>query len=192
MLTGLEQYSLERAGFFVRRAAIAPDLLRDLSGEDAAAAVLRSLSPTVRNTLGQSIRTYLGCRTEESRWTRGYPIPWDMPLAEQMAALARTMEHLQICVALSPDESLAVLPGTHSAPPANEDLAHLTVDPAADTSGMVRVRLAPGDALFWNTNVIHRADNSPTPHPTICVTCVTEKCATPPWATNCIAFPKDP
>jgi hypothetical protein len=179
MLTGLEQYSLERAGYFIRRAALTPDSPRGVVG------LLELLLPTVQSVLGQGpITPYGGSGAEPGRWTRGYSIPWDLPPAEQIAALARTTEHLQVRAAASPDESLALLPGTHAAPPALGDLTQLVRRPTGDTPGMVQVRLAPGDTLFWNTNVIHRDDAGDVIDRVFRVTFVTENCMKPSWATD--------
>jgi hypothetical protein len=190
MLTGLEQYSLERAGYFIRRAFIAPNVLPDSIGHPAVTQaesprkLVDLLLPTVQSALGQGpITPYTGSNAGEAGWTRGYPISWDLPPVEQIGALARTMEHLQVRAAVSRDESLALLPGTHAAPPSAEDAAQLRANPTADMPGMVRVRLAPGDTLFWNTNVLHRHAVGETGQ-VICVTFVTDKCPTPSWATD--------
>lgn len=178
MLTGLEQYSLERAGYFIRRAAVPNgDVCEGLAG------ILNHVAETVESALGHGpIAIYHGCDDGQLGWHRGFDIGWDLPPVEQIGVLARTMEHLQVRTAVMPDESLALLPGTHSAPPAPEDLEQLRLDPTADTPGMVRVRLAPGDALFWNTNVVHRELTSSRDDNVFCVTFVSRECPKPTWA----------
>ena len=173
MLTGLEQYSLERAGYFIRRAAISDDVL--VAGEIVR--ILEAVLPTMRSALSGPLRYYRGTVVGQV-WSRGFPIPWDVPVGEQLSALARTAEHLQARIDTAADESLVLLPGTHAAAPSPEDAAALAAN--RDPPGMVRVRLCPGDALFWNTNVIHR--NTRDMQGGICVTCVSQNIHAPPCA----------
>jgi hypothetical protein len=173
MLTGLEQYSLERAGYFIRRNAVPLVVLTAGAPDD----MLNCVLPTVREALSGSLRCYRGSAAAPT-WSRGYGVSWDQPTGEQFAALARTAEHLQVRIDTAADESLVLLPGTHAAPPSPEDAAAMVA--GSDPPGMVRVRLSPGDALFWNTNVIHR--NPTDKELAICVTCVAQNVPAPEWA----------
>jgi hypothetical protein len=194
MLTGQEQYYLERAGYFVRRAALLPEEVEPLR---VAADVLvercrsdRSLSdlsilnhlfrPEIRETafvealdrdailgpfldaLGTDIRYERAALLVEpsqspdgEAWHRVLPLALTAPLAKQAAELAQTQHRLQVNLALLPDESLRLMPGTHLEPLSHEQASQVAADPYADLTGRVCVRLQAGDAVFYSPNLLH-------------------------------------
>lgn len=180
MLTGLEQYSLERAGYFIRRGFAPADLDLPRSHDPAQLERLVDfVTPIAIDVVGPNAR-FVGAEVEYgeadyAEWRRGYGILWNSEYGEQMSLLARTHAHLQVRIALKEDESLLLLPGTHASPPVEEDRAALVIGDSADTPGQVRVRLGAGDTLFWNTNVLHRIVPGLDNHgPVLCVTYVSQ------------------
>lgn len=180
MLTGLEQYSLERAGYFIRRAAVSPDLLEDalavsrlnrgsaasnesVDAADSGAflALAGAIEPTVRDILGTRVsEAALTLSRSEARpadWRRALGRLSGSP-ADQTAALAARGERVEVRIPLEDDDSLVVLPGTHTSPPDQQDAAALECGGAAP--GQVRIRLRAGDALFWNPNLFHRYEGA--------------------------------
>lgn len=62
--------------------------------------------------------------------------------------------HAQYNIALTPDDSLLVVPGSHRRVRTIEE--HVA-DPRAEyLPGQVTVRLKPGDAVFYDSNILHR------------------------------------
>ncbi|KAF2861966.1 phytanoyl-CoA dioxygenase family protein [Piedraia hortae CBS 480.64] len=87
------------------------------------------------------------------RWHRDDIPPGASP-EEEMERLARSMTHAQWNLALYPDSSLVVVPGSHKRPrtPAERD-----ADPhAVDLPGASTILMDPGDIVLYNNNILHR------------------------------------
>lgn len=68
--------------------------------------------------------------------------------------------HAQYNIALTPDDSLVVIPGSHRRPRTEDER---NADPRAEhLPGQVVVRLKPGDAVFYDSNILHRGVYQPT------------------------------
>jgi hypothetical protein len=169
MLTGQEQYYLERAGYFIRRnvipAALQPAVRQEIelnsivSVSDADLAALATVRDIVAELI-PIIRDAIGIEpghVEVSLLTPGDSI-WRRPVFPEIEAmadassaeLARHQKNLFANVALRQDEFARVLPGTHSEP-LDEDVAELIRrDPSATVPGEVCIRLNPGDVWFFN------------------------------------------
>jgi hypothetical protein len=186
MLTGLEQYYWEKAGYFIRRQALSPDEVssclqavsqlpaqnRITPVETLPPACLEAIAhPTVlgiiQDALGPDTRFYQaailahsGEKALPGAWTRDM-LPEGNPLQAQDAVLLRHQDCLTVRIALDSDESLHVAPGSHVSPLPPEQEAAFTADPHSDLEGTVCMRLAPGDALFYNPNLVHRTQINP-------------------------------
>jgi hypothetical protein len=205
MLTGQEQYYLERAGYFIRRAALTreevepllvaaervmekcrsgaqtkdshsagtqcggtvvthlfhPDVrevaLLEVLGDDAILGALRdALGPTVRYD-SASLLVDPAEHGADGQWRRDLALRLDAPPNEQRAVLAKGQHALHVNLALLPDETLWLLPGTHTEPPSQEQAVAIVTEPTSDVPGQVCVRLQPGDAVFYSPNLLHRA-----------------------------------
>jgi hypothetical protein len=202
LLTGQQQYHLERAGYFVRRDALSreevasclaaaervlqkcrdrryphvrwtgeerddiwgidhlfhPDLreptLVDVLGNPGILGALEdALGPNLRYHLATLLVDPLERRYRPA-WRRDTEP--DPPDGAQSAHLARWQEHLQFNAALVEDACLYILPGTHTTPLPSEQAERLREDPYAEIPGQVCARLATGDVLFYNANLLHR------------------------------------
>lgn len=101
------------------------------------------------------------CKDFALRWHRdGIPTPPTLTPADELKQLqakyssARTMSHAQYNIALYPDTSLVVIPGSHSR-------ARTQSEREADCyennmPGQRVVALQPGDAVFYDSNILHR------------------------------------
>ncbi len=89
----------------------------------------------------------------ELRWHR-YSIPADATAEEEMTRLREPAWHAQWNLALYEDESLIVVPGSHVRP--RTDIER-KADPFEKTlPGQLVVKMNPGDAVFYNNNILHR------------------------------------
>ncbi|KAL9625365.1 MAG: hypothetical protein Q9160_000428 [Pyrenula sp. 1 TL-2023] len=62
--------------------------------------------------------------------------------------------HAQYNIALTPDDSLVVIPGSHRRVRTDEERS---ADPYAEhLTGQITVKLNPGDAVFYDSNILHR------------------------------------
>ncbi len=73
---------------------------------------------------------------------------------EEIARLAEPAWHAQWNLALYDDESLVVVPGSHAR--ARTDAERFAEPYEANMEGQVKVRLAAGDVVFYDNNVLHR------------------------------------
>ena len=65
--------------------------------------------------------------------------------------------HAQYNIALEPDSSLMLVPGSHLRPRTPQELELISRDPYAERfPGMKIVQLQPGDIAFYDNNIIHR------------------------------------
>jgi hypothetical protein len=194
MLTGLELYYLERAGYFVRRGALTGALLaacreaaeriteKGQGGESAEQwyailhpdlnepALIEALAhPQIIGVPEDLYRDHAACWQAEilyhspgkgfgSAWHRDLRSDLDASPEAQLAHLERYMQNIRINAALRADETLRVIPGTHATPPLPEQRDLLKKDPCAALPGQVRIRLEPGDVLFYNGNLLHREE----------------------------------
>jgi hypothetical protein len=185
-LTGLEQYSWERAGYFIRRSAIDANVISaafklcDGSAEElpeegerpgtecveaCGAIAADTVIQTIAGDLLQHphlISTFL-CRApgSPSEWGRGAPVDLSLPPPEQAAILHALPTELLVRVALGVDHTMFVLPGSHWAPVSPDQAAEMSSDPHCKLIGAVRIRLDPGDALFLGSGVLRRVDPQP-------------------------------
>jgi hypothetical protein len=94
----------------------------------------------------------------ELRWHRD-DISENATAEEELAQLAAKapggrQSHCQYNLALCPDASLIVVPGTHKRA---RTQVERDADPyAASLPGQLVVELQPGDAVFYNSNILHR------------------------------------
>jgi len=93
----------------------------------------------------------------ELRWHRD-DIPPDIEPADEAARLAQPAWHAQWNLALAPDASLVVVPGSHRRARTSVER---TAGPYDALPGQITVRLAPGDAVFYDNNVLHRGVYDP-------------------------------
>ncbi|KAI9653859.1 MAG: hypothetical protein M1821_006890 [Bathelium mastoideum] len=86
------------------------------------------------------------------RWHRD-DIPWDASAEEEQVRLTQPAFHTQWNLALYEDRSLIVMPESHLR-------ARTTSEREADAMGTLPgekvVQLSPGDAVFYNNNILHR------------------------------------
>lgn len=92
-------------------------------------------------------------RDFELRWHRD-DIPPEATAEEEARRLAEPAWHAQYNLALYPDASLVVVPGSHARPRTDEERAADPYEP--DMPGQVAVRLEPGDVVFYDNNILHR------------------------------------
>ncbi|KOS19827.1 hypothetical protein ESCO_005659 [Escovopsis weberi] len=88
----------------------------------------------------------------ELRWHRDDIGP-NASAEEEMRRLGRPAFHAQFNVALWEDASLVVVPGSHRRARTE---AERGAGPHDRLEGETRVRLGPGDAAFYNHNILHR------------------------------------
>ncbi|KAK5694473.1 hypothetical protein LTR17_024783 [Elasticomyces elasticus] len=89
----------------------------------------------------------------ELRWHRDDIGP-DVPLDVELERLQEPMMHAQWNLALYPDSSLVVVPGSHARARSGEERK---ADPFQENMpGQVRVSMEPGDIVFYNNNILHR------------------------------------
>jgi len=94
----------------------------------------------------------------ELRWHRD-DVSAEATAQEEMQRLGRPAWHAQWNLALYEDESLMVVPGSHVR--ARTDVER-TADPwEKHLPGQVVVRLQPGDAVFYDNNILHRGVYDP-------------------------------
>lgn len=190
MLTGLELYYLERAGYFVRRGVLTGALLEAcreatrriaergeaeesvalLSPDADEPALLEALAhPQILGVPEDLFREHAACLQAQllvplsgeglqSAWHRDQGPDLDAAAGEQMAHLERFSRNIHVRAALQEDESLLVMPGTHTTPLSPELRDPLREDPCAELTGQVRIRLEPGDVVFYNGNLLHREE----------------------------------
>ncbi len=87
------------------------------------------------------------------RWHRD-DVPDDIEPAEEAARLAQPAWHAQWNLALWEDESLIVVPGSHARARTAAERAAAPWEPELPVQ--VTVRLMPGDAVFYDNNILHR------------------------------------
>ncbi|EMC97438.1 hypothetical protein BAUCODRAFT_452436 [Baudoinia panamericana UAMH 10762] len=87
------------------------------------------------------------------RWHRDDIGP-QVSAEEERKRLAEPMMHAQWNLALYPDSSLVVVPGSHKRPRTDVER---NADPYEDNiPGQQVVQLNPGDLMFYNNNILHR------------------------------------
>lgn len=92
-------------------------------------------------------------RDFELRWHRD-DIPSTATAEEELERLKEPAWHAQWNLALYDDESLIVVPGSHTR--ARTDVER-DADPfAKDLPGEIRVKQKAGDVVFYNNNILHR------------------------------------
>jgi len=156
MVTGMEQYHFERAGYFVRRALV-------VAGGGDGSTPPSEVVALAGDVLGQPIREL---HPEQDAvdliWRRATGPPADAAHDQQEAALARCTHVVEVRLALSPVD-VYVLPGTHVAPLSRETLHALARTAVDQVAEAVRVRLAAGDCLVMSAALL-RADDEASPH----------------------------
>ncbi|KEQ61807.1 phytanoyl-CoA dioxygenase family protein [Aureobasidium melanogenum CBS 110374] len=87
------------------------------------------------------------------RWHRDDISP-EVSAQEELTRLQEPMLHAQWNLALYPDSSLVVVPGSHKRPRTEEERC---ADPFEnDLPGQMVVKMDPGDIIFYNNNILHR------------------------------------
>lgn len=89
----------------------------------------------------------------ELRWHRD-DIPPEASAEEEERRLEEPAWHAQYNLALYPDSSLVVVPGSHRRARTDAERAAAPYEP--NLPGQVVVRLEPGDAVFYDNNILHR------------------------------------
>ncbi|KAL6875035.1 phytanoyl-CoA dioxygenase [Trichoderma novae-zelandiae] len=89
----------------------------------------------------------------ELRWHRD-DIPAEASGEEERERLGRPAFHAQYNLALWEDESLVVVPGSHSR--ARTETERRAGPFERDLPGQLVVKLEPGDIVFYNNNILHR------------------------------------
>ncbi|KAK6438493.1 hypothetical protein LTR95_005311 [Oleoguttula sp. CCFEE 5521] len=89
----------------------------------------------------------------ELRWHRD-DIPPTATAEEELARLSKPAYHAQWNLALYPDSSLILIPGSHRRPLTDVERA---ADPyEANIPGQIHVKLEAGEMAFYNNNIFHR------------------------------------
>ena len=94
----------------------------------------------------------------ELRWHRD-DVPPEATSEEEMERLAKPGWHAQWNMALYDDASLIVVPGTHARARTGEERNAAPFE--ANMPGQLIVELGPGDAVFYNNNILHRGKYDP-------------------------------
>jgi hypothetical protein len=157
MLTGIEQYHWERAGYFIRRSYLNDDMVLELRGkQNSAYDMLRDFAKPLIDDLIGELNEGVGQQDGVMRaWKRAAT---GISYSEDHSGLAGQPEGVVLRLALVQDEAMQVMPGSHATPLAAYEVSQLKDNPAADVPGAVRVRLAPGDALFYHATLLAKHD----------------------------------
>ena len=75
-----------------------------------------------------------------------------------LAAKPAAQDHVQINLALEPDDAFVAVPGSHRRAATAAERAAIAADPFSPLPGAERIRLAPGDALIMDAHALHRGD----------------------------------
>jgi hypothetical protein len=161
VVTGLEQYSWERAGYFVRRETAPAEALAACLRENNRRGILRLLSEsgalaTAADLLGPDARVIafsLLPPETTAWWHRSLP-PDEDPFTAGAGTLAAAHACVEICFPLGRDEARQVLPGTHVQPLPHDIAERLRT--GENVEGSVTLRLAPGDVLFHSATLVNR------------------------------------
>ena len=89
----------------------------------------------------------------ELRWHRD-DIPAEASAEEEERRLAEPAWHAQYNLALYPDSSLVVVPGSHRRARTDAERAAAPYEP--NLPGQLGVALEPGDVVFYDNNILHR------------------------------------
>ena len=94
----------------------------------------------------------------ELRWHRDDVRP-DISQEEEKSQLEAKSRggrqaHTQYNIALTSDSSLVVVPGSHGR--VRTDVERVADPYAAELPGQIVVRMQPGDAVFYDSNILHR------------------------------------
>ena len=92
-------------------------------------------------------------RDYELRWHRD-DIPPEVTAEEELERLREPAWHAQYNLALYPDASLVVVPGSHTR--ARTDPERAAGPYEANMPGQLVVELEPGDVVFYDNNILHR------------------------------------
>ena len=95
----------------------------------------------------------------ELRWHRD-DVPPEATSEEEMERLAKPGWHAQWNMALYDDASLIVVPGTHARARTEDERNAGPFE--SNMPGQLIVELGPGDAVFYNNNILHRGKYDPT------------------------------
>ncbi|KAH9825514.1 Phytanoyl-CoA dioxygenase [Teratosphaeria destructans] len=87
------------------------------------------------------------------RWHRDDIGP-HVSVDEEIERLKEPMIHAQWNLALYPDSSLVVVPGSHKRP--RTDMERSADPYEDDMPGQLFVKMEPGDIIFYNNNILHR------------------------------------
>lgn len=187
MLTGLEQYYLERAGYFIRRQVDFPEgllaqgreaALQRMADEATGAGdvpLTRDTRPLyallgdpammemLRGALGPALRLTGAALlfSEAQAWSRTFGPPLDAPDGEQRTALARFQHGLCLHLPFHEEVRMFVLPASHLEPLGQEEREAVQADLFATLPGQVRIRLQPGDVFVYNANLLRRTGKAP-------------------------------
>jgi len=153
MLTGIEQYHWEKAGYFIRRSLFDANAIRSWDPSDEL--VLESVGALIADLLGGPCDLVEAAADSHpsASWRRAEGGAY----SAGSATLARQPEGVVVRIAVAPDEGLQVLPGSHVSPLSTAEMKQLGEDPAAGLSGGIRIRLAAGDTLFYSTGLLAMA-----------------------------------
>jgi hypothetical protein len=173
-LTGLEQYSLERAGYFIRRGALDNQTIEE--GRDGVAGVeanFRASEGAARNEFMKRLSTLAersplsdivedmipGAKLKKwgvrhgslkggrGRWGREIHVDWTLPESEQLAALHSHAPAVVIFVPFQSCSTLCVVPGSHAQAVSPETATRLKSRLNCDLDESVCLKLDAGDVV---------------------------------------------
>ncbi|PQE23364.1 phytanoyl- dioxygenase protein [Rutstroemia sp. NJR-2017a WRK4] len=91
--------------------------------------------------------------TFQLRWHRD-DIPSSASPQEELSRLSHPSFHAQYNMALYPDSSLVVIPGSHRR--ARTEKEREMGEYETGVEGEIRVKMEPGDVVFYDNNILHR------------------------------------
>ncbi|KAF3936360.1 hypothetical protein ABW20_dc0108781 [Dactylellina cionopaga] len=91
-------------------------------------------------------------------------IPAGTPADEEAKMLARPRTGTQYNLALYDDDCLIVVPGSHRRPKTAEEARVLAQDDKTPLKDEIRVLLKPNQAVFFDNDILHRAEYNPSQH----------------------------
>ena len=162
MVTGIEQYHFERAGYFVRRGLLSAERLEAFRRAPTASPPeeIVALAADLLGARGHPIAAEWATAPAARVWRREAGPPVDSPAEAQVAELARCPLVVEVRLALDEDGGLLVVPGSH-APDTPEAVLRATAGAVdAVVPEAVHIRIAAGDCLLMSGALL-RTEEAP-------------------------------